>query len=99
LPLANKPWSSGKWFLGAPKEFFSKPNTALILICKEGEKFQDFVFPPKEIQRLVPMLTEVRGELRFNVRRDDGVYYLYRPGVDKMEISSFLRKYEPLKSL
>ncbi|MEI6083555.1 MAG: hypothetical protein WCS70_04565 [Verrucomicrobiota bacterium] len=99
LALANHPWSPGKWFLGAPKEFFNKPNTALILICKELDKFLDFVFPPKDIQKLVPMLTEVRGELRFNVRRDDGIYYIYRPGVDKMEISQFLNKYESLKGL
>lgn len=99
LPLANRPWSPGKWFLGAPKEFFSKSSTALILICKEDTAFQDFVFPPEDIQKLVPMLTEVRGELRFNVRRDDGIYYLYRPGVDKMEITPFLHNYEPLKRL
>jgi hypothetical protein len=99
LPMANRPWNTGKWFFGAPKEFFNKPNTALVLICKEGEKFLDFVFPPKDIQKLVPMLTEVRGELRFNVRRDDGIFYLYRPGVDKMEISRFLGDYEALKAL
>jgi hypothetical protein len=45
------------------------------------------------------MLTEVRGELRFNVRRDDSKYYLYRPGVDKMEITQFLHNYESLKGL
>jgi len=45
------------------------------------------------------MLTVVRGELRFNVRRDDGRYYLYRPGVDKMEITSFLHNYKPLETL
>src|SRR5579871_51838 len=83
LPLANRPWSPGKWFLGAPKNFFSKSGTALVLICKENTVFQDFILPPEDIQKLVPMLTEVRGELRFNVRRDDGKYYLYRPGVDK----------------
>jgi hypothetical protein len=99
LPLANQAWNPGKWFLGAPKDFFNKPNTALILICKDGEAFLDFIFPPKEIQKLVPMLTEVRGELRFNVRRDDSKYYLYRPGVDKMEITQFLHNYESLKGL
>jgi hypothetical protein len=99
LPLANKPWNPGKWFLGAPKEFFDKPNTVLILICKEADKFLDFLFPPKDMQKLLPMLTEVRGELRFNVRRDEGVYYLYRPAVDKMDITRFLHHYEPLKGL
>jgi len=99
LPLANHPFRPGKWFLGAPKEFFDKPNTALILICKEDEKFLDFVFPPKDVERLVPMLSEVAGELRFNIRRDDGVYYLYRPGLDKMEITRLLGNYTPLKGL
>ena len=99
LPVANKPFRPGKWFLGAPKEFFNKPNTALILICKEDEKFLDFVFPPTDVEKLVPMLTEVAGELRFNIRRDDGIYHLYRPGVDKMEISRFLGGYTSLKGL
>jgi len=37
LPMANAAWNPGKWFLGAPKEFFERPSTALVLICKEDE--------------------------------------------------------------
>jgi hypothetical protein len=99
LPLANGPYRPGKWFLGTPKKFFNKPNTALILICKENEKFIDFIFPPPDVEKLVPMLTDKAGELKFNIRRDDGIYYIYRPGVDKMEIGKFLGGYTYLKGL
>lgn len=97
IPCAN-PYAPNKWFLGAPKRLLAeRPNVALTLLCMEREEFLDFIFSASDVARLLNALTDVAGEIKFNVRRDDGKYSLYRPRLrDKMDITPFLHSYKNL---
>ena len=90
-----------QWFLGVKKEFLTeKPNTFLVLLCIDGDKRLDFVFPPERLSLLTTEVREVHGStggLRFSVITSGSRYGLRRVGGGTVDITAYLHNYAELR--
>ena len=90
-----------QWFLGVKKEFLTeKPNTFLVLLCIDGDKRLDFVFPPERLSTLTTEVREVQGAtggLRFSVITSGSRYGLRRVGGGTVDIPAFLHNHDKLR--
>ena len=91
------------WFLGLPEndllERIHGGGVAVVLLCqsKSGSTL-DFVIPPDYIQEIVGSLSKSKGQLKFNLRKDDGRYLLVIPGRSPQDVSHFLGKVSTFES-
>ena len=90
-----------QWFLGVKREFLTeKPNTFLVLLCIDGDKRLDFVFPPERLSTLTTEVREVQGAtggLRFSVITSGSRYGLRRVGGGTVDITAYLHNHDELR--
>jgi len=83
------------WFLGLPEniviERINEGGVAVVLLCQSRSgSTLDFVIPPDKIREILGSLSKSKGQLKFNLRKDDGRYLLVIPGRSPLDVSPFL---------
>jgi len=83
------------WFLGLPErdvlEKVNQGGVSVILLCQsKSGSILDFVIPPNKIREIAGNLSKSKGQLKFNLRKDNGRYLLVIPGRSPLDVSPFL---------
>lgn len=82
------------WFLGLP----SQGLTHTVLICQPqvGEAFS-VCLPNRFLQKYRSLLSESKGQMKFNVRRRGGHHFLIVPSLDPVQIDEYIDRPEQIK--
>lgn len=81
-----------KWFLGLKDE----PKDIVVLICRDLKKVvHDFVIPFIDLKGVWKKLSRSKGEVKFNIRKQNGNYFLAIPRNTAIPISKYLGNYTP----
>ncbi len=90
--LDGKP---NKWFLGLPA---AKTDVAVLLCASKSGKVYDIVLPVADLGRRWDILSRSGGQIKFNVRKDVGDFFLLIPGNDPHRVTDYVGNHEPLRS-
>jgi hypothetical protein len=83
-----------RWFLGiTPKH--TELDT-MVLLCQSGNAVLDFVLPMTFLSDAWPRLSRSGGQVKFNVDRRDGSYWLQVPDVGPLDIGRYRGQHRPL---
>lgn len=78
-----------RWFLGLPEKKFQ----SAILLCESVDGKIDAICLPREfIAKFGGNFSEANGQVKFNIMRRGGQWYLKVPGIDQMEITGNVNK-------
>lgn len=91
----DKPNLLDKWFLGLKDESID----IAVLLCKDLENnFCDFVIPVVELGTKWKLLSRSGGEVKFNIRKKGGDFFLVIPGNhEPIVLNKYLSNYSLIK--
>ena len=93
IAMATEDKRGNKWWLGLPDAQFS----CVVLLCKDGNSFVEFVLPAQSISTVWPRLSrDSAGQVKFNAKKEGLRYVLLVPGYGEFDITRFAGDYSPL---
>ena len=91
----NKPHLIDKWFLGLKDEGVD----IVVLLCRDLKKnVHDIVLPVFTLGNAWSKLSRSGGQIKFNVRRRNGDFFLLIPGDNPIKVSTYIGNYQPLEN-
>ena len=93
IPFANEQ-RPDRWFLGISDEKYD----VVVLLCQDSDgKLYDFVLPWGVLEKLWSRFSRSGGQVKFNVSRSGGGWYLLVPGHDNQSLNKSLGAYASLR--
>ncbi|MCK4579633.1 MAG: hypothetical protein KAU50_12645 [Candidatus Marinimicrobia bacterium] len=84
-----------RWFLGQKKSEYK----AVVLLCeRDTGELIDLVLPGDFLSRYGQHLSEVKGEIKFNISEKRGAFWISVPGVGNINLNQYKSNYDPLRS-
>jgi len=83
-----------RWFLGITPKHIELET--MVLLCQSGNAVLDFVLPMTFLSDAWPRLSRSGGQVKFNVDRRDGSYWLQVPDVGPLDIRRYVGQHGPL---
>jgi hypothetical protein len=90
MAAAREDQRGNKWFLGLSEK---KEFSCLVLLCEAHDGLVDFVIPTPSISNIWPRLSRSGSEVKLNIKRENGKFFLLVPDYGPFDITGFRSRY------